>query len=81
MSTDTFVASGTSPTEQTGPDFFVENHGSIFLLRPVTPSASVWISDHIPDDAQMFGEAIVVEHRYIADIVEGIMRDGLAVQS
>jgi hypothetical protein len=81
MTTDTFVASGTSPTEQSGPDFFVENHGSIFLLRPVTPSASVWISDYIPDDAQTVGEAVVVEHRYIGDIVQGIMRGGLAVQS
>lgn len=67
---DTFVASGTSPTEQTRPDFFVENHGSIFLLRPVTPSAFDWISQRIPDDAQIFGNAVVVEHRYIADIVQ-----------
>jgi hypothetical protein len=81
MSSDTFVASGTSPTEQFGPDFFVENHGSIFLLRPITPSASDWISEHIPDDALFFGEAVCVEHRYIADIVAGIQRDGLAVQS
>jgi hypothetical protein len=80
MPSDTFVASGTSPTEPPNPDFFVENHGSIFLLRPVSPSASDWISENIPDDAQFLGDAVAVEHRYIADIVEGIKRDGLAVR-
>jgi hypothetical protein len=80
MSSDTFVASGTSPTQRSDPDFFVENHGSIFLLRPVTPSASDWISANIPDDAQFLGNALAVEHRYIADIVEGIKHDALAVR-
>ena len=36
---DSFVASGSSPT----PDFIVECHGSIFLLRPLTLAASSWI--------------------------------------
>lgn len=33
---DSFVASGRPPTE---PDFFCENHGSIFVLRPVSCAA------------------------------------------
>ena len=60
-------------------DFSVENHGSIFLLRPITPSAFEWVREHIPDDAQYFGNAVVVEHRYIEDIVDGIQNDGLEV--
>ena len=75
---DSFVASGSSPTE---PDFFCENHGSIFLLRPASPAAHSWISDHLPDDRMTFGNAIVVEHRYIWAILEGIQSDGLAVQA
>jgi hypothetical protein len=47
---DSFAASGSSP--QIGPDFFVENHGSIFLLRPVTAAGFAWVSEHIPEDAQ-----------------------------
>ncbi len=35
MQTDSFVASGSSPT----PDFELQNHGSIFLLIPQTISA------------------------------------------
>jgi hypothetical protein len=37
---DSFVASGSSPT----PDFLCENHGSIFLLRPVSPASFDWIA-------------------------------------
>ena len=75
MYTDSFVASGTSPT----PDFEVENHESIFLLRPLTPAAESWIQEFLPQDCTYFGSAVVVEHRFIADIVRGIQNDGLAV--
>ena len=82
---DSFVASGSSPTHsgKIPADFVVENHGSIFLLRPLTPSATSWIEEHIGQDNgfQHYFPTVVVEHRYIADIVEGIQSDGLAVQS
>jgi hypothetical protein len=82
---DSFVASGNSPTHsgKIQPDFAVENHGSIILLKPLTPSAISWIEEHIsPENSyQPYFPTIVVEHRYIACIVEGIQNDGLAVQS
>ena len=83
---DSFVASGNSPTHsasQIPPDFLVENQGSIFLLIPQTDSARIWIDDHIGRDNgyQPYYPTVVVEHRYIADIVAGIQDDGLAVQS
>lgn len=62
------------------PDFRVENHGSIFLLQPMTPEADAWVGEHIPEDAQYLGTAVAVEHRFIADIVAGIQRDGLTVK-
>lgn len=61
-------------------DFIVENHGSIFLLRPLSEAAREWATKHIPEDAQNWGDAVVVEHRYIGDIVAGIQADGLTVQ-
>jgi len=76
---DSFVASGSSPTSENGPDFRCENHGSLFLLYPLTQSAQSWISQHIPPDAQTFGEAIVVEHRYIWTILDAVQTDGLKV--
>jgi hypothetical protein len=61
------------------PDFSVETHGSIFLLRPLSDAACDWIAEHIPEDAQTFGNAIVVQHRFIGAIVTGARADGLVV--
>jgi hypothetical protein len=81
---DSFVDSGSSPTQsgRTPPDFLVENHGSIFLLKPLTPSATSWVEECIGqgNGYQPYFPTVVVEPRYVADIVEGIQNDGLAVQ-
>lgn len=69
-----FQSSGTSPTE---PDFLVENHGTIFLLQPPTASANSWVNEHLPEDRLTFAGAVVVEHRFIANIVRGAITDGL----
>lgn len=61
-------------------DLSVENHSSIFLLRAHTDAGRTWITEHIPDDAQTFCGAIVVEHRFIADIAAGAINDGLEVE-
>jgi hypothetical protein len=61
-------------------DFTVENHGSIFLLQPLTSAAQTWVDENIPEDAQYFGTAVAVEHRYILDIVDGIQGDALEVK-
>ena len=67
-------------TESTLADLIVRNEGSIFLLCPVTPAGSDWIEENIGADAQTWGTAIVVEHRYIGNIVDGAVRDGLEVR-
>jgi hypothetical protein len=71
-----FQASGTSPS----PDFLVENHGTIFLLQPLTPAALFWIEEHLPEDRMTFGSAACVEHRFIRDVVRGILHDGLVIK-
>lgn len=63
------------------PDFTVQNHGSLFILYAHSNDATQWVADHIPDDAMLWGpNGIVVEHRYISDIVDGIQNDGLEVE-
>jgi hypothetical protein len=47
-------------------DFVIPDEGSIILLRPETDAAQTWIDDHILEDATTWGDAIVVEPRYIA---------------
>jgi hypothetical protein len=61
------------------PDFTVQHEGTIFLVIPNTPSAQEWIDEHIDDTAQYFGTAVVVEHRYIVDLIDGILAEGLSV--
>ena len=63
-------------------DFTFENHGSVCLLRPLTPSAVEWVSQHIGqgNGFQPYWSTVVIESRYVADIVEGIQNDGLAVR-
>ena len=71
---DSFVASGSSPTRS---DFICENHGSIFLLRPVSPASFDWIESHLPSDRITLGSAVVVDHRCIWAILVGLQDDGL----
>ena len=74
---DSFAASGSSPTA----DFLCENHGTVFLPRPLTPSAISWLEENIGQDNgfQAYWPTCVIEHRYIWPILEGIQNDGLAV--
>ena len=62
------------------PDLTVENHGSIFILRPETDAGTNWCNDHLPDDCPMLGMQYCIEHNFIGDIVQGAINDGLAVQ-
>jgi hypothetical protein len=65
------------------PNFALENHGSLFLLRPLDSAAKEWMQEHLPMDnpeTQFWGDAIVIEARYVAPIVDGIIGDGLVLQ-
>jgi len=62
-------------------DFSLENHGSIFPLRPLTDVACSWVDQNIGRDNgfQPYWPNVVIEHRYVTDILEGIKSEGLAV--
>lgn len=64
-------------------DFTLHDEGSLFLLHPHTATAKEWMKEHLPMDnpeTQFWGDAIVIEPRYLAPIIEGIRSDGLAVR-
>lgn len=63
----------------TTPDFTFANHGSICTLQPVSAAAQEWVAEHIPADAQTWGSAIVIEPRYVSEVLSGISDDGLEV--
>lgn len=60
-------------------DFTLRDEGTIFLLSPASASGWEWVEQFIPSNAQWWGVAVVVEHRYIEDIKAGIKRDGLTL--
>jgi hypothetical protein len=62
------------------PDFYIRNEGTIFLLTPLNSAAREWVNAHLPDDAQTWGDALVIEHRYMAAIADGIHGDGLTTK-
>jgi hypothetical protein len=61
-------------------DFLVLVHGTIGLVRPLTWAASEWIKKHAPSQSQWFGPALLLEHRYIAELLNRMVEDGLRVR-
>ena len=61
-------------------DFLLRDEGTIFLLYPQSSEAGSWINQHILENATWFGSALVIGHRYIEDILGGIVAEGLGVR-
>jgi hypothetical protein len=61
--------------------FSVRNEGSIFLVQPLDHHAKLWLAENVDNEnAQYFGSALAVEHRYAYDLVDGIFDAGFAVR-
>jgi hypothetical protein len=61
-------------------DLLVHGEGSIYLLRPTSRRGQRWIDEYVSDDRQEWAGAVVVEHRFIGDIVRGAIANGLRVR-
>ncbi len=61
-------------------DFRLQDEGSISILHPLTEDANQWIEDHLPEDALTWAGGIVIEWRYVEEIISGILSDGLEVE-
>jgi hypothetical protein len=72
-----FETSGNSPTV----DLFFENHGSIFLIRPVSPSGQNFLDEKVGDSETLtFGRAVVCEPRYVEAVYRGALAEGLVCE-
>ena len=60
-------------------DFSVSGGGTIYLLTPNTPGAILWIEENIGEHQDWCG-AVAVEHRFIDNVVVGILESGLTVE-
>lgn len=62
-------------------DVTVENHGSLVLVRPETDAATDWLNDNTDPEATWFAGALVVEPRYVEDLLLGMADEGLMVRA
>ena len=62
------------------PDLLVKDQGTLFLFCPLTLAAKQWITQHVSDEAQWFGNALVCEHRYAWGLAQGMIDSGLILQ-
>lgn len=61
-------------------DVRVQNHISLVLVRPLNDAADQWLREHVQADATWFNGSVVVEPRYLDDLVAGMIGDGLEVR-
>ena len=61
-------------------DVTVSGSGTIYLLHLQTLAAFAWVEDHVVGERQFLGDALAVEHRYVADIVAGMLEGGLELE-
>jgi hypothetical protein len=59
-------------------DLLIHVEGSIVLFTPMTAAAKQWIDEHVADDRQWFGPALVIEHRYADHLFNGMAEAGLS---
>jgi len=60
-------------------DLEFQNHGSLFVVVPFTEAGKDWLDENVGRDALTWGRGIVVEPRYVEDILVGAEDAGLRV--
>jgi hypothetical protein len=63
-------------------DFSIENHGSVVIIRPNTTAGIDWANENIGagNGYQPLWPAMLFEHRYVDQVINGIKADGLLVR-
>ena len=58
-------------------DFLIADHGSVFLIRPVSEAARQWLDANVVAEPwQWFAGSLAVDHRFARDIVAEITDAG-----
>ena len=56
----------------------LEPGSNLVLVELETPAAEEWAHDHV-QDPMTFGKALVVEGRYLDDLIDGMRSGGLTL--
>ena len=70
----------TKKPPRVAPDVLVANEGTIFVFCPLTAAAKDWIAENVQADAQWFGNALIVEHRFSWGLAQGMVDAGLVLE-
>ena len=69
-------------TETKQADVYVENHGSIIMVTPLSGVARQWVDANVSIESwQWLGSSFSVEHRYIDNLVAGMQEISLFVHA
>lgn len=72
--------SNSSQVVPSTPDVLVCNEGTVFLFCPFTSRGKEWIDECVQPDALWFGNALVVEHRFVWGLAQGMKDAGLVLE-
>jgi len=62
-------------------DVKVENHGSLILLKTLTPAAVAWVEENVSRSGfQPYWPFLVCEPRYTQAVIDGARTAGLVVR-
>ena len=63
------------------PDVFVENHGSVCMVTPMSPAACAWVDENVSLESwQWLGASFACEPRYVTTLIDGMQEDGLTIE-
>jgi hypothetical protein len=60
-------------------DFRYENHGSVDLIVPLTEAGRDALMARAPEDAQWWGDGLMVEPHFVGAIIEDLDDDGFVI--
>ena len=61
-------------------DFRVYNDGSVSILTPITDTAREWTEENVSFESwQTIGGGICIDHRFLVDLLEGILNAGFTI--
>jgi hypothetical protein len=62
-------------------DFRIMHHGTISTVTPLTNRCKAWLDEKVEAEGwQWFGDQLAVEPRYVDQVVEGMIEDGLMIE-
>lgn len=62
-------------------DVLVENHGSVCMVTPMSPTARKWVDENVqPESWQWLGASFACEPRYLPSLIDGMQDEGLMIE-